>query len=94
MAGNYYSSCCAGLCYKSRMAKKYTITEAAKKLKVTRTDRLAQLLRDARAWDQRYELLCENFCFGDAFCLYISPEDHTRWNVPRVVDGRLFTRCG
>ena len=67
----------------------------------TTTRRFAELLRDAQAWDSRYqamghaqqEWLLENFTFDDQLCIYASPVDRQRWDVPRVVDGRLFTVC-
>jgi hypothetical protein len=67
----------------------------------TTTSRFAKLLADARAWDARYiemghaqtEWMLENFAFSDNLCVYVSPIDRQRWDVPRVVDGRLFTVC-
>jgi hypothetical protein len=70
-------------------------------MKVT-TARFAELLKDARGWDQRYEAmgraqeewLLENFIFGDEVCTYASPIDRQKWDVPKVIQGRLFTGCG
>jgi hypothetical protein len=68
----------------------------------TTTRRFAQLLRDARAWDSRYEAMChaqedwllENFAFGDELCTYATPIDRQAWDIPKVAGGRLYTRCG
>lgn len=68
----------------------------------TTTTRFAQLLRDAQAWDSRYQAMChaqtkwlvENFAFGDLVCAYVSPVDRQAWDVPRLAGDRLYTRCG
>ena len=67
----------------------------------TTTRRFAQLLRDARAWDSRYQGMChaqeewllENFAFGDELCIYVNLRDRQRWDIPRVAGGHLFTIC-
>ena len=68
----------------------------------TTTRRFAQLLRDAQAWDARYqamghaqeEWLLENFTFDDELCTYATPIDRQAWDVPRVAGKHFFTRCG
>ena len=68
----------------------------------TTTRRFAQLLRDAQAWDSRYQAMChaqeewllENFAFGDELCTYATPIDRQAWDVPQIAGGRLYTRCG
>jgi hypothetical protein len=67
----------------------------------TTTARFAQLLIDAKEWDSRYQAMChaqeewllENFVFGDQLCIYASPIDRQKWNVPRLAGKYLFTRC-
>ena len=67
----------------------------------TTTARFAALLRDAQAWDSRYQGMChaqeewllENFAFDDELCTYATPMDRQRWDVPKVADGHLFTIC-
>jgi hypothetical protein len=68
----------------------------------TTTRRFAQLLIDARAWDERHQAMChaqeewllENFAFGDDVCRNVTLEDRQAWAVPRVVGGYLYTKCG
>jgi hypothetical protein len=65
------------------------------------TIRFAELLKNAQAWDRRYADLChaqeswllENFVFGDNYCISATLEARRRWNVPRAVDGKLYTVC-
>jgi hypothetical protein len=65
------------------------------------TAKFAQLLRDAQAWDSRHQAMChaqqewllENFAFADQLCVYATPADRQKWDVPRVVDGHLYTVC-
>jgi hypothetical protein len=67
----------------------------------TTTRRFAQLLIDARAWDERHQAMChaqeewllENFAFGDELCTYATPIERQKWDVPKVADGHLFTIC-
>jgi hypothetical protein len=66
------------------------------------TARFVQLLQEAREWDHRHsamrnaqtEWLLENFVVGDSFCAYASLEQRRQWDLPRIIGGKLFTRCG
>ena len=68
----------------------------------TITARFAQLLTDAQTCDKCHqamyqahvEFLTENFCFADSLCIYVPSPHKEMWDVPRVADGRLYTRCG
>jgi hypothetical protein len=67
----------------------------------TTTRRFAQLLRDAQAWDSRHQAMChaqqewllENFTFADQVCVYATPADREKWDVPRRAGGHLYTVC-
>jgi len=37
--------------------------------------------------------LLENFVFGDNVCVYVAQKARQAWDVPRVADGHLYTRC-
>jgi hypothetical protein len=65
------------------------------------TRRLSELLQDTEKWDEKYQELChaqtewllDSFCFGDDFCAFVDAVDRRRWEVPKVVQGRLYTVC-
>jgi hypothetical protein len=92
---------------KLRFRASYTILSPSTRAKeggimTTTTARFAQLLRDAQAWDERYQELCHaqteyllsHFCFADNLCRYVDPATMAKWNVPQVV-GKYFryTEC-
>lgn len=66
------------------------------------TSKFAELLRNAEKWDEKFPALCHpqreylltEFCFADIECVWVSKWNRYAWAIPRLVGGRLYTRCG
>ena len=65
------------------------------------THRFAELLKTAGAWDKLYrpmhhaqeDFLLNSFVISDSYCVHHNAGDLRRFDIPRVIRGKLFTRC-